>query len=336
MGFSPDVKTRAVSEMFILSFIQITEMIKGFSISTAYLAAMESKRPYLYLHIAVLLFGFTAILGDLIQLSAFWLVWWRVLIAAGTILLALGWKRIVPGVSRALRWKYAGIGALVALHWVTFYGAIKMSNASLAVVCLATTSFMTSIMEPLILRSKFRWYEMLLGLLIVPGMFLIASGSPEEYNAAIFVGLLSALLASSFAILNKAIVETNEPMVITFYELGSSWLFLLLLSPLVLLFGDPGPLLPSRPVDWLYIAVLTFLCTNLAYVLVLKALKQVSAFASNLTINLEPVYGVIMGWLILNDAEELNTRFYIGAGIIVCSVMLYPLIRKWNKKRNLD
>jgi drug/metabolite transporter (DMT)-like permease len=297
---------------------------------------MELKRAYLYIHIAVLLFGFTAILGDLIQLSAYWLVWWRVLIASAAIPLVLGWKRIVPGVSRELRLKYAGIGVLVALHWVTFYGAIKLSNASLAVVCLATTSFMTSIMEPLILGSKFRWYEMLLGLLIVPGMLLIVQGSPEEYNLAILVGLISALLASSFAILNKAVVETNEPMVITFYELGSSWLFLLLLSPLVLLLGDPGPLLPERGIDWLYIALLTFLCTNLAYVLVLKALKHVSAFASNLTINLEPVYGVIMGWLILNDSEELNVRFYIGAGIIVCSVMLYPVIRKWRKKRNLD
>lgn len=294
------------------------------------------RKAYFQLHIAVLLFGFTAILGDLILLPAFWLVWWRVLLASGAILIFLGFQKIRNGVTTQLMLKYALIGVLVGMHWVTFYGAIKLSNASLAVVCLATTSFMTSLLEPLILRQPFRWYEAGLGLMIIPGMLLIVNGSPSEYNWAILVGLISALLASTFAILNKSIVHTNKPLVISFYELGSAWLFLLLLSPAIYFGFDAKPIMPERWIDWFYLALLTFLCTNLAYVLTLKALKHLSAFASNLTINLEPVYGVFLGWLLLNDAEELDTKFYIGAGIIVCSVMLYPLVRKWRRKRNLD
>ncbi len=291
------------------------------------------RKSYLQLHIAVLLFGFTAVLGDLINLSAFWLVWWRVLLASLSILIILGWARLRRINNKKLILIYFGIGALVAAHWVSFYGSVKLSNASLGVVCLATTSFMTSILEPIMLKKKFRWVELLLGLFIIPGMILIVRGSPMEYNLGIVVGLISALLASLFAVLNKSVIETNDPMTISFFELSSAFIFLSILAPFVLSFTDATTIIPPSWKDWLYLVILALACTTLAYSLTLSSLRHLSAFASNLTINMEPVYGVVLAWILLNDGEELDQNFYLGSSIIVLSVFMYPLIRKYQRKK---
>lgn len=290
----------------------------------------EERRAYLELHLAVLLYGLTAILGDLIQLTALVLVWWRVFLTSGSLAPFVKARQLVQDLGPAMFWRFAGIGVLVALHWVTFYGAIKLSNASICLVCMATTSFFTAFLEPLIVKRPFRWYELILGLLIVPGMALVVSNIQTGMMWGVVTGLTSAFLAATFATFNKKYIRNHNPIRITFLELGSAWAFLTVVLGGMLLSGQKFEALwPTSMMDWVYLLVLAFLCTNLAYTLSLRALRHISAFAANLTINLEPVYGIILAWLLLNEQEELNPGFYWGVVIILLAVFSYPLIRKW-------
>lgn len=294
------------------------------------------KRAYLELHIAVFLFGFTAILGDLIQLSALVMVWWRVLITSFSLLFLIRAGKALRQMPRPLLYRFMGIGVIVALHWVAFYGAIKLSNASITLICMATTSFFTSLLEPFVMRQRIRWYEMLLGLVIIPGMALIVNSTEATMNTGILVGLLSAFLAAFFATLNKKYIGQTDELTTTFVELGSAWLFLCLVLPVYIWqSATPVQILPLSGMDWFYLVVLSLLCTTLAYVLALRALRHLTAFASNLTVNLEPVYGIALAWLLLNEHEELAPGFYAGVGIILLAVFSYPLIRRWRRKRGL-
>mgnify|MGYP000173834971 CR=1 FL=1 len=289
----------------------------------------EERRAYLELHIAVLLFGLTAILGDLIQLTALVLVWWRVLLTSGSLLPFVKVRQLYTDLGAGLFWRFAGIGVLVALHWVTFYGAIKLSNASICLVCMATTSFFTSFLEPLIVKRPFRWYELLLGILIIPGMALVVTNIRTDMMWGVVAGLASAFLAATFATFNKKYLAQHHPPRITFLELSSAWVFLSFVLGGMLMAGtDVGALWPASSQDWVYMLILAFLCTNLAYTLSLRALRHLSAFASNLTINLEPVYGIVLAWLLLNEQEELSPGFYWGVVVILLTVFSYPVIRR--------
>jgi len=292
------------------------------------------KRAYLELHIAVFLFGFTAILGDLIQLSALVLVWWRVLITSLSLLFLIRPIHLFRSLSRGMILRFMGIGVLVALHWLAFYGAIKLSNASIALVAMATTSFFTSLLEPWMLTKRVNWLEMGLGLLIIPGMILVANSTSLGMVTGLWVGLLAALLAALFAILNKKYIGAANEMSITFLELGSAWIFL---SLVISLYGGASVEFPVIwPPSWTdvgYILILSLLCTTLAYVLALRSLHHLSAFASNLTVNLEPVYGIALAWILLRENEELEAGFYWGGLVILLVVFSYPLLQRWARKR---
>ncbi len=285
------------------------------------------RRAYLELHIAVLLFGFTAILGDLIQLSALMTVWWRVLITSISLLFLIRFGRQLKQIPRKNILQFMSIGVLVALHWLCFFGSIKYSNASICLICLATTSFFTAILEPLILGHRIKSYELLLGFLIIPGMMIVANSIDFTMLTGIWLGLLSALLAALFAIFNKKLIHSANPFSITFLELGSGWIFLSLLLPVFFTNSETAQFWPGYS-DWIYLLVLALLCTTLGYVLALRALRYLSAFAANLTINLEPVYGIILAWLILNESDELTAGFYWGSCIILFAVIIYPVINK--------
>lgn len=286
------------------------------------------KRAYLELHIAVLLFGFTAILGDLIQLSALVIVWWRVLLTSISLLFLVRVGRLYRSLPRRTIWQFMGIGVLIGLHWIAFYGSVKLSNASICLVCMATTSFFTSFLEPLLLRQRINPLEVGLGLLIIPGMALVVTGTDWSMMPGIVVGLISALLAATFAVLNKKMVHRADPMSITFLELSSAWLFITLLLP-VAYFGSSAPLqLQPTWADLGWLLVMALLCTTLAHVLALRALRHISAFAANLTINLEPVYGIALAWFVLNDRQELSPTFYVGVLLILGVVFLYPYLKK--------
>jgi len=287
-------------------------------------------RSYLELHTAVFLFGFTAILGDLIQLTALSIVWWRVFLTSLSLLFFIRLGRLFRELPRRTTFQYMGIGVLVAIHWVAFYGAIKLANASIALVAMATTSFFTSLLEPLIMRQGVKWYEIALGLLMIPGMTLIVNSTELDLLGGLWVGLLAALLASLFGTLNKKLIGRSDEMSITFLELGSAWLFLSVVLPLTLLSSDiPFSLLPPDPLDWLYLLILALLCTTLAYVLALRALRHLTAFATNLAINMEPIYGILLAVLLLNEDEELTLGFYLGGLLIMAAVFSYPLVRRY-------
>ena len=291
----------------------------------------QIRKSYLQLHTAVFLFGFTAILGALIHLSALVVVWWRLFFTCLSIMLLINVFKKIKETSYQLLLQLMGIGLLVAMHWITFFGSIKLSNASITLVCMATTAFFTSFIEPLVMKSSWRGYELLLGLMIVPGMIFVVQGIDTNMVSGVWVGLLSAILAAIFASFNKQVISKSDPMFITFIELGTGWLFICVLLLGMWVTGTTLDFWPKK-MDWTYLVILALLCTTLGYVLALKALRYISAFVSMLALNLEPVYGILLAYFILKDGEELTVKFYIGVVIILTSIFLHPwLKRKFSK-----
>lgn len=292
----------------------------------------DTVSAYIKLHSAVILFGFTAILGALIQISALEIVWWRVLITAVSLLFFIRGAKSVLHLPWRTRFLFLGIGVIVAVHWLTFYGAIKYSNASVTLICMATASFFTSLVEPLLLKQPFRKLDVLFGLLVIPGMVLIVNNLDSSMLSGVWVGLTSAFLAALFASLNKKYIERAHSNTITFLEMTGSWLFLSLVAPFVISQGVLVPKWPSQ-MDWIYLIILALLCTTLAFILALHALKHLSAFSSNLVVNLEPVYGILLAMLLLNEHHELNYRFYLGVVAILSVVILHPIMVRRQKKK---
>ena len=284
-------------------------------------------KAYVSLHVAVLLFGFTAILGALIQITALELVWWRVLLTALSLAFIGQGMRAVLKMPWRDRFLFLGVGVIVALHWLCFYGAIKLANASIALICMATTSFFTALIEPVILKSRFRRRDIFLSLLVVPGMALVVENVEVSMLTGVAVGLLSALMASLFASLNKKYIDKAHTYTITFIEMSGSWLFLSLLVP-ILMVMDVFALQWPSPSDWFYLIILALLCTTLAFILALNSLRHLSAFASNLVINLEPVYGILLAMLILKEHHDLTAGFYWGVAIILAVVIAYPFLSR--------
>lgn len=294
-----------------------------------------AQKAYLQLHLAVLLFGLTAILGKMIQLSALVLVWWRVLITSLSLMLLINVFKLLKTLPRRQLLILVGIGTIVGLHWLAFYGAIKLSNSSVGVLAMGSTSLFSAILEPLILKKKFNALELGLGLLIIPGMALVVNGIDFSMVDGLIVGVIAALLAALFAILNKSQVANLDAMSITFVELSSACLFLglVIVGSGMSSVGFPV-MLPPHWSDWLYLLILALLCTTFAYVLSLNALKHLSAFTSNLTMNLEPVYAIVLAWLLLNEDKEVSSTFYWGAAVIMAVVFSYPLLSRLEKRRD--
>ena len=294
-----------------------------------------TQRAYFQLHIAIFLWGFTAILGDLISLDAIPLVWWRVLLTSLSIVFLIPLIKNIKSLSRKTILRFAGIGMIIGLHWILFFASIKLSNPSIALICMATGSFFTAILEPIMLKQQMKGYEILLGLMIVPGMLMIVNSTELSMMNGIWAGIGSALLAAIFTVLNKKYIDDIEPRIMTFLEMSTAWLMVSFMLPVVY-WMDPSSfnMTPSL-IDIGYLCVLAFLCTTLAFILSLKSLKHISAFATNLSINLEPVYGIIMAAILLDDVKELNERFYIGCSVILIAVFIYPMIKLYFKKKNL-
>ncbi len=283
------------------------------------------------IHLCVLLWGFTAILGKLIHLAALPLVWWRMLLVVGVLGLV---PKVWRGIAR-MRWRmrlaYAGIGVLVSLHWLTFYGAIKLANASVAATCIALAAPFTAIIEPWLTGRAFSRRDLLLGLLVLPGVALVVGGVPASMHLGVAIGALSALLVSLFGSLNKHLVEHGDPLTVTALELGTGVLLLTALVPVMpWLFpafaGDPFQL--PAPRDLALLAVLSFACTLLPFALALVALRHMSAFAAQLAVNLEPVYAIVLAIVLLGEQHELGAAFYVGVAIVLAVVFLHPLLQK--------
>lgn len=290
-----------------------------------------TRKAYLQIHFCVVLWGFTAILGKAITLSAFSLVWWRMLLVAVALL-------FLPRVWRALRampprllLAYAGIGVLVALHWLTFYAAIKLSNASVAATCIAVGPIFLALIEPALHRRRPVPADLLLGALAVPGVALVVGAVPQGMLTGIVVGVISAALVAVFGLLNKQLVHGSDPLTVTGIELGAGTLALTLLAPLVpaILPGHSGDLfvLPGWA-DAGLIATLSFACTLLPFALSLVALRHLSAFSVQLAVNLEPIYAIVLAMLLFGEHLEVSPWFYLGVVIVVGAVFVHPFVSR--------
>ncbi len=286
------------------------------------------KKAFIQLHIAVLLAGLTGILGKLISLNEGLLVWYRLLLTAPSLWLLVLLRGQDIRIARRDLWRIFGIGGIAALHWVAFYGSIKYSNVSVSLLCFSAIGFFTAIIEPLVMRHKMDIVELLLGLMVIGGICLIFQVNPH-FKTGIVIGLVSALLGSLFPVLNKRILRRVSSENVTLYELSGGLLVLTLLMPIYLWLFPAPSLLPSLS-DWGWLLILSWACTVLAFNLSMSALQKISAFTVNLSYNLEPVYGILLAFLLFREDKYLNGGFYIGFFLILLSIVLQTL-RLWRK-----
>lgn len=281
-------------------------------------------KAHLRIHVCVLLWGFTPILGKLITLPAPSLVLWRMsLVVAALSLLPRvwrGWRRMSP------RWlaAYALTGCLVSVHWLTFYAAIKLANASVAATCLALAPVFLALVEPFVGRRRFDARELLVGVGVVPGVALVVGGTPAGMRLGFVSGTISALLAAVFNACNKRLVGRADPLTVTHVEIGAGAAFLALIAAWL---PHMGPLLPIPvPRDALFLVVLSGACTLLPFTLALMALEHLTAFSAQLAVNLEPVYAIVLAILLLGEQHQLGPSFYAGVAIILLAVIGQPLL----------
>ena len=280
----------------------------------------------LQIHFCVLLWGFTAILGKLITLPALPLVWWRMLLVVAALLLMPKVWRGLRAMPARLIWAYAGIGVLVSLHWLSFYAAIKLSNASVGATCIALGPVFLAFIEPWIAKRKFDPRELMIGVAVVPGVMMVVGGVPHGMRLGIAVGVLSALFVALFGSLNKRLVEHGDPLTVTCIELGTGTLFLTALAPLLPHTG-PAFVLPHLH-DALLLLALSFGCTLLPFTLALVALRHMSAFGTQMVTNLEPVYAIVLAVVLLDEQRELDRWFYAGVVVILAAVFVHPLLNR--------
>lgn len=296
------------------------------------------KQALLKMHLAVFLWGFTGVLGKVISLNEFPLVWYRVLLSSLFFVVVLYIKKELKPISLKQFGRFFVIGSIIAVHWCCFFGAIKYSNASIALVCLSTASIFTAILEPIALRTKFNWKEVFFGLVALLGVYFIYHFE-FEYALGISLGVLAALLSTIFTIMNKKIVDDFKPRPMAFYEILSAFLFLTILTPFFLSYF-PNVSFTPKGYDWLWLVILSLFCTVWGQSLALDALKKLSTFTTVLTVNLEPVYGVILAFIFLNENKDLGIGFLIGVILIGISVVMHsismlPKDNKLRKRLNL-
>lgn len=287
------------------------------------------KKAFLSLHIAIFLAGFTGIMGRLITLNEGLLVWWRLLITSCTMAVIFLVSGRLQKVSLSLHLRILGTGAIVALHWVFFYASIKYANVSVGLVCFSAIGFFSAFFEPWILQKKLDWIEVLFGALAIAGIWLIFHFD-GQYKLGILLGVISSLFAAIFPILNKKLIGQLSADSLTFYELTAALIVLTPVIPFYILNFPGDHILPTRS-DFLWLLVLSWLCTVLAFNLSLQALKKISPFAVNLSYNLEPVYGIILAFLVFKENEYLGSGFYYGVALILLTVVLQT-IRLYRKR----
>ena len=291
------------------------------------------KKAFIQLHIAVFLAGFTAVLGRLITLNEGLLVWYRLLITVVAMVLILLVRKEFKKQSLRDILRMAGVGGIIAFHWVTFYGSVKYGNISVALVCLSAMGFFSALLEPIILNRKIIIPELLLGLMAVAGIYIIFDFHPQ-FKLGIIYGILAALGAAIFPILNKQLVKSLSPRIMTFYELGGGLLILTLLLPFYLSKTAPAYYIPTLS-DWGWLLVMALLCTVVCFDLQLKALQKISAFTSNLMYNLEPLYGIILAFIFFGEGKMFHKEFYIGVALIVFTLVV-QMYRIGRQKKVID
>ncbi|HEY4368310.1 MAG TPA: DMT family transporter [Steroidobacteraceae bacterium] len=282
-------------------------------------------KAWFQIHFCVVLWGFTAIIGKLITLPALTLVWWRMVLVTVALLVIKRFWSGLRSMPTQLLWIYAGIGVVVALHWLTFYAAIKLANASVAGTCMALTPVFIAFVDPVLSRRKFDARELIFGLAVIPGVALVIGGTPAGMRMGLIVGSLSAFFVAIFSSLNKRFIGHSDTLSVTGLEMAAGAVFLTLIAPL--LTHDSIFILPNKN-DALLLIALALGCTLLPFALSLVALRQLTAFTTALAVNMEPVYAVVLAVLLLGEQRELNPGFYLGVAIIISVVFSHPLLTR--------
>ncbi|MBG8552426.1 DMT family transporter [Hymenobacter guriensis] len=297
-------------------------------------------KDYLRLHFIVLLWGFTAILGRLISVPPVELVFWRTLLAAAGLALLLGLRRQPWRVPATEMLKMLGIGVLVAAHWITFFLAARLSSVSVCLAGLATLALWTSLLEPLVLWRRVRFYEVGLGLLTMVGLYLVSQAELDQL-LGLLVAVVSAGLSALFSVFNAKLVQRHTPLQLTLYEMAGACLSIVLFLPFYSQYFTEGRglQLGLAGLDWLWLLLLAGVCTVYAFSSSVELMKRISAFVVSLTINLEPVYGILLAVLMYTlrvpgfGQERLSTGFYLGTVVILLSVLIQPVLDQWLKRR---
>ncbi|MDH5397573.1 MAG: DMT family transporter [Cyclobacteriaceae bacterium] len=288
----------------------------------------------LKLHFLVLIWGFTAILGKLISIPSVEIVFYRTLLSAIGLGLLLVWKRHRFG----LRWqenlRILGIGALIGVHWVLFFASAKVSNVSVCLVGMATTSLWTSMVEPLFNRRRLRKHELFLGSAVLVGLYIVFRAElSDQYILGLLLAVVSALLAALFSVLNAKITSQYNHHFITFWEMVGAFLIVVVFMPIYGLFFTGGVIqLIPQSIDWFYLILLAWGCTVFPWSAMIEMLRRMTAFAVNMTINLEPVYGIALAFIIFGESEKMNLGFYLGTAIILAAVFIYPVYSRRKAK----
>ena len=281
------------------------------------------------LHLTVFVWGFTGILGALISINAVQMVWYRVLIASISLFIYFLATKTNIKVTKKQFLQFFFTGSIVALHWIFFFHSIKVANVSVSLICLSSVTLFIAILEPLIKKQKISKGDIFVGLLIILGIYLIFKFE-TKYTTGIIFGLLSAVAASFFSTINSTLVQKSNPSIIGFYELSGAFFWITLYR----LF-DKSLLTETfnlSPTDWFYLMVLGTICTALAYVAGVAVMRTLSAFRVALITNLEPVYGIILAFLLFGAKEQMSGGFYVGSLLILAAVFLYPIYKRRRNK----
>jgi drug/metabolite transporter (DMT)-like permease len=281
---------------------------------------LSIMRDYLKLHVLVLLLGFTGILGKLIEASSIAVVFYRTLVAAIALFVILLFRRIKLTVNLRDFGLLIFVGLLLALHWLCFFGSAKISTVAISMVTFSTTSFFTSLLEPVLGKKKLDFKEILLGLLAVVGVAIMFSFE-TKYLSGILIGLLGAFLCAAFTIFNSKLTYRFDSQLISFYELSAAFLVCFVVY---LAFFERQDLIMSQQ-DWVWLLVLALVCTVIPHAQMIKIMKKISVFTVNLSLNLEPVYGVVLAYFIFGENERMSTQFYLGGLLVLLSVFLQPV-----------
>ncbi|MDY0779725.1 DMT family transporter [Tenacibaculum sp. IB213877] len=285
----------------------------------------ESKlKNYLLLHVIVFIWGFTAILGALISIEAVPLVWYRMLLATGFIAVYFLITKKSFNIDKKAVVKFAVSGVIIAVHWITFFKAIKVSNVSVALVTMSTGAFFASLIEPFFFKRKIKIIEIFLGLLVIVGLYIIFNFE-SQYTMGIIYALISASLSAMFAVLNGLFVKKYDPTSISFYQL----LFGVLGVTLYLAFTNQFTLkfFQLKASDWIYLVILSSICTAYAFIASVKVMRFLTPYTVMLTINLEPIYAIVLALIVFGEKEQMNPEFYYGALIVLFVVLLNGMLK---------
>lgn len=284
---------------------------------------------YIHLHFLVIIAGFTAILGELITLDAIHLVWYRMSIGAVLMLVYILAKKTPLRIPLKVLFSLSVAGVIIALHWITFFAAINVSNISITLAMFSTGAFFASFIEPLFFKRKIIGYEILFGLIVIVGIVLITQ-TELKYILGIVLGISSALFSTLFAVLNGKFVQHYPPSIISFYEFISGILFI----SIFLAFREDGfnhAFFQISSSDWVYLLILASVCTAYAFIVSVHVMKYITPYTVVLTYNLEPIYGIILALVFFPESETMRPMFYIGAGIIIFTVLLNTVFKNIKK-----